>query len=82
MTDGVDAEVSIDVADADNAATFNEQLSQLEAIVAQLEGGQLELEDSLKRYGEGVELIRALQGKLIDAEQKVQLMMGEIHEQE
>lgn len=62
--------------------TFNEQLTQLEGIVSQLEGGHLELEDSLERYGEGVQLIRSLQDKLVAAEQKVQLMMGEIHEQE
>ncbi|MCL2680035.1 MAG: exodeoxyribonuclease VII small subunit [Coriobacteriia bacterium] len=61
---------------------FNEQLTQLEAIVTQLEGGQLDLEDSLKRYEEGVQLIRSLQEKLASAEQKVQLMMGEIHEQD
>ncbi|MCL2402818.1 MAG: exodeoxyribonuclease VII small subunit [Coriobacteriia bacterium] len=47
-------------------------------MVTQLESGQLDLEDSLKRYEEGVQLIRALQTKLADAEQKVQVMMGEI----
>jgi len=59
-------------------AKFSEQLTQLEGIVAQLESGQLDLEDSLKRYEEGVQLIRSLQIKLVDAEQKVQVMMGEI----
>ena len=57
---------------------FNEQLTQLEGIVAQLESGQLDLEDSLKSYSQGVELISSLQAKLADAEQKVQVMMGEI----
>jgi exodeoxyribonuclease VII small subunit len=38
----------------------------------------MDLEDSLKSYGQGVELIAALQAKLADAEQKVQVMMGEI----
>ena len=63
-------------------AKFNDQLSQLENIVAQLESGQLDLEDSLKRYGQGVELITSLQAKLADAEQKVQIMMGEIAQNE
>ena len=58
--------------------TFGESLAQLERIVAQLEGGQLELEDSLKRYEEGVALIRALQVKLKEAEQKVTAVLGEI----
>jgi|GEM_PF-1267894 len=64
--------------DATSEAKFGEQLTQLEGIVTQLESGQLDLEDSLKRYEEGVQLIRALQTKLADAEQKVQVMMGEI----
>lgn len=61
-----------------NDPKFSDQLTQLEGIVAQLESGQMDLEDSLKSYGQGVELIAALQAKLADAEQKVQVMMGEI----
>ena len=64
--------------EAGNQAKFGEQLTQLEGIVTQLESGQLDLEDSLKRYEEGVQLIRSLQEKLASAEQKVQVMMGEI----
>ena len=66
------------VADDVSQAKFGEQLAQLEGIVTQLESGQLDLEDSLKRYEEGVQLIRLLQEKLSHAEQKVQVMMGEI----
>jgi len=57
---------------------FGEQLKQLEGIVTQLESGQLDLEDSMKTYGEGVQLIHALQEKLSDAEQKLSVMMDEI----
>ena len=64
--------------EAGGQAKFGEQLTQLEGIVTQLESGQLDLEDSLKRYEEGVQLIRSLQEKLSAAEQKVQVMMGEI----
>jgi len=79
--ESVDAAVEVAAATeavADDGAKFGEQLAQLEAIVVQLESGQLDLEDSLKSYGEGVQLIRSLQAKLVDAEQKVQVMMGEI----
>ena len=72
-TDAVDA-----TGEAGSQAKFGEQLTQLEGIVTQLESGQLDLEDSLKRYEEGVQLIRSLQEKLASAEQKVQVMMGEI----
>ncbi|MCL2526145.1 MAG: exodeoxyribonuclease VII small subunit [Coriobacteriia bacterium] len=78
-------DVAIDALDAatpekDGAgdAKFGDQMNQLESIVSQLESGQLDLEDSLKRYEEGVALIRSLQTKLDTAEQKVQVMMGEI----
>jgi len=57
---------------------FGEALSELEAIVAQLEGGQLELEDSLSQYERGVGLLRALQAKLADAQQRVTMLIGEL----
>ena len=57
---------------------FGEALAELEAIVAALEGGQLELEDSLERYERGVALLRSLQVKLADAQQKVTMLIGEL----
>jgi len=57
---------------------FSEALSELEAIVAALEGGQLDLEDSLARYERGVALLRACQAKLGEAEQRVTMLMGEL----
>ena len=57
---------------------FGESLKELEDIVAQLESGQLELEDSIKRYEQGVGLIRALQAKLAEAERKVTALLGDI----
>jgi exodeoxyribonuclease VII small subunit len=57
---------------------FGDALGELEAIVAQLESGQLELEDSLARYERGVALLGALQAKLTDAQQKVTVLIGEL----
>ena len=57
---------------------FGEALAELEAIVSALEGGQLELEDSLERYERGVALLRSLQIKLADAQQKVTMLIGEL----
>lgn len=57
---------------------FGEALAELETIVAALEGGQLELEDSLSRYERGVSLLKALQTKLSDAEQRVAMLIGEL----
>ncbi len=58
--------------------SFGDALKELETIVAGLESGQLELEDSLARYERGVALLRALQAKLSDAEQKVTTLLGEL----
>jgi exodeoxyribonuclease VII small subunit len=62
--------------------TFGSALAELDEIVAALEGGQLELEDSLGRYERGVSLLRALQTKLADAQQKVTMLIGELESEE
>lgn len=58
--------------------SFGDALGELESIVVALEGGQLELEESLSRYQRGVELLQALQAKLADAQQKVTALIGEL----
>jgi len=67
-----------DTMQAADSLAFGDALSELESIVAQLEGGQLELEDSLERYERGVALLRALQAKLANAQQKVTMLTGEL----
>lgn len=57
---------------------FGDALAELESIVAALESGQLELEESLTRYQRGVALLQSLQGKLEDAQQKVTALIGEL----
>jgi exodeoxyribonuclease VII small subunit len=63
---------------APDQMSFGDALAELEAIVASLESGQLELEDSLTLYERGVALLRGLQVKLADAQQKVTLLIGEL----
>ncbi len=58
--------------------TFGDALAELDAVVTALESGELELEDSLARYERGVALVRALQSKLSDAQQKVTMLIGEL----
>ncbi len=60
--------------------TFREAMGQLEQIVGQLESGELELEESLERYALGVALLSSLQKRLKGAEQKVEVLMGELAE--
>ena len=55
--------------------TFKEASVELEQIVRELESGDLELEDSLDRYGRGVELLKSLRERLAGAEQKVRILL-------
>ena len=56
---------------------FEQSLARLEALVEQLEEGELSLEDSLKAFQEGVKLTRECQKALSEAEQKVHLLSEE-----
>jgi exodeoxyribonuclease VII small subunit len=60
--------------------SFGEALAELDQIVAGLESGQLELEESMARYERGVGLVKALQTKLAEAQQKVTMLIGELEE--
>ena len=54
-------------------ATFEAALSELEAIVTAMEGGQMPLQESLVAYKRGAELLRYCQSTLKEAEQQVQI---------
>ncbi len=58
--------------------SFGTALTELETIVAALESGALDLEDSLDRYERGVTLLKELQARLADAQQKVTVLLGEL----
>ncbi|CAK7002732.1 MAG: Exodeoxyribonuclease 7 small subunit [Paraeggerthella hongkongensis] len=58
--------------------SFREAMAELDGIVGVLESNSLELEDSLRSYERGVSLLRALQGRLTEAQQKVDVLMGEL----
>ena len=51
---------------------FEKSLEELEALVAQMESGDLSLDDSLKQFKRGVELTRHCQEVLAKAQQTVE----------
>lgn len=53
---------------------FEDAFKKLEKIVEELESGKLSLDDSLKRYEEGVKLSRSCHKTLQAAQKKVQLL--------
>ena len=54
---------------------FEQALQKLEAIVAQMEEGDLPLEEALKAFEEGVRLAQFCTGKLDEAERKVEKLI-------
>lgn len=60
-----------DMTESDDSQNFEQQLEQIEAIVADLESGSLSLDDMLSRYETGMQLIAACQQRLTEAELKV-----------
>ncbi|MBW2108251.1 MAG: exodeoxyribonuclease VII small subunit [Deltaproteobacteria bacterium] len=65
--------------------TFEGAMKRLEAIVRELETGDLGLDDALKRFQEGIKLSRFCSKKLDESEKKVTLLLqddtGEVREE-
>ncbi|MBI1966544.1 MAG: exodeoxyribonuclease VII small subunit [Gemmatimonadetes bacterium] len=56
-------------------SSFTKDLERLEEIVRRLESQELDLDDALKLFEEGVERLRAARGRLATAEQKVKQVL-------
>lgn len=59
-------------------ASFEKALAELEKVVAQMEGGNLSLEQSLAAHKRGLELAAYCQEKLASAEQQVKVLEGDV----
>jgi exodeoxyribonuclease VII small subunit len=60
------------------APSFEKALAELERIVAQMESGNLSLEQSLAAHKRGLELAKFCQGRLEAAQQQVKVLEGEV----
>ncbi len=60
----------------EETAPFEESLAELEAIVADLEGGDLGLADALARYEDGVKRLKQCHAQLESAERRITLLSG------
>ena len=58
------------------APTFEQSLVELEKIVRDLEDGKIGLDDSLRRYEQGVGLLKSCYGQLRQAELKIVELVG------
>ncbi len=56
--------------------SFEEQLTELEKVVEQLEKGDLPLEDSVALFERGMQLSEACKGELASAESRIQVLVN------
>lgn len=54
--------------------TLEERLTQVEALIAEMESGALPLEDALKRYEEGMQALNILEKELLSAQQRLTVL--------
>jgi len=62
------------MARAQKEPSFEQDLERLESIVTALEEGGLPLDDSLKRFEEGIKLARRCEKTLSEAEKKIEIL--------
>ena len=54
---------------------LEKSLADLEAVVEELESGDLPLDKAMKKFEDGIKLTRSCQAALKDAEQRVQILV-------
>jgi exodeoxyribonuclease VII small subunit len=54
---------------------LEKSLADLEALVEELESGDLPLDKAMKKFEEGIKLTRGCQAALKDAEQRVEILL-------
>jgi exodeoxyribonuclease VII small subunit len=62
-----------------SAKNFEESINELEKIVQSLEQGDLPLEETLKKFEEGMKLSQFCQNALNDAQTKINQLLKEPH---
>ena len=56
--------------------TFEDALTGLEELTGDLESGELSLEESLKKFEEGIKLVEYCNHKLAEAQKKVDILLN------
>ncbi|HUO05029.1 MAG TPA: exodeoxyribonuclease VII small subunit [Candidatus Binataceae bacterium] len=59
---------------AARARKFEDELRYLEAIVTRIDSGELTLEESIEAFERGIALVKTLNRKLDEAQQKIEIL--------
>ena len=65
------------MARTENSGQYGEVVARLKQIVEALEAGELSLEESLERFGEGITLVKQGEKLLADAEKRIEQLVSE-----
>lgn len=70
------------MAEAAKKKNFEGTLEKLEKIVSELEGGEVSLDQSIKKFEKGIDLYNECRDFLSDAEQKIKVLTDSLKEEE
>tara|TARA_Y100000385_G_C13075460_1_gene631204 strand:+ start:573 stop:800 length:228 start_codon:yes stop_codon:yes gene_type:complete len=70
------------MAEATKKKNFEGTLEKLEKIVSELEGGEVSLDQSIKKFEKGIDLYNECRDFLSDAEQKIKVLTDSLKEEE
>lgn len=70
------------MAETSKKKNFEATLDKLEKIVSELEGGEIPLDQSIKKFEKGIELYNECRDFLSNAEQKIKVLTDSLKEEE
>lgn len=70
------------MANPQSTSTFESSLKELENIVRELESGEVNLDESLKKFEQGIELYKKCRSTLEGAEKKIKILSDSLRELE
>lgn len=65
---------------SDSTTNFEKSLKELEQIVRELESGDVNLDQSLKKFEQGIELYKKCRSTLENAEKKIKILSDSLKE--
>lgn len=68
--------------DKKSQPNFEKKLEGLESIVRDIESGKLDLDESLKKFEEGITLYKDLKKHISSAEKKIKILTDDLKEED